>query len=126
MELVDHDKGNYLRGLLLLIRKGNGITDNEKLKIHQISKSLDFNFTFIDNTIDEFFINEYLSEEAPVFSSLGVAELFLADALKIVVSDGLIELKKMRWISLVAQKNNLSREWVKGETDYIIETTMFA
>ncbi|HNX23519.1 MAG TPA: hypothetical protein PKG60_05695 [Spirochaetota bacterium] len=115
------DGSSYFKGLLLLIRKDNKISKDEHLLLARIGKTLGFEKTFIENAIQEILNNKYITSTPPVFSTRELAEKFLKDGLVLAASDRNIHPHEEAWLSSVADKNNIEKEWLLTEKKIIIE-----
>lgn len=113
------DGSNYLKGLLLLIRKDNKITKEEHGLITRIGKNLGFDETFIEEALQEILHNRFISITPPVFSTKLIAEKFLKDGLVIAASDNEIHSAEEEWLLSVAEKNNIGKEWIFVEKSLI-------
>ena len=80
MEFNYQDKGNYFRGLLILIGKDNVIGNEERQKILEIADRLGFDAKFCNNAVSEFLENKYISNQPPKFSSSILANLDFSSA----------------------------------------------
>lgn len=125
MEFFYQDKGKYLRGLLILIGKDNIIDPDEKKRLHEVGKRLDFDPRFIDEALDEFLENEYIDKNPPKFSSRLVAKSFLEDAINMVLIDSDIHVEELEWIKSVAKTNEIDDEWLEARlVKYVNNGTM--
>ena len=68
MELSYQDKGEYFRGLLILIGKDQIIDGSEKEKIIEIVQQFGFNKSFCNEAVNSYLENEFISMEPPKFS----------------------------------------------------------
>lgn len=120
MDISIKDGSNYFRGLLLLIRKDGRIALPEIENMRRIGSSLGFKKEFIEECIQEILENEYVAEAPPIFSSLGLARMFLRDGLILAVSDMEIHPREEEWLKLVAEKNSIDLQWLAEEKQQII------
>lgn len=120
MNISLQDGSNYFRGLLLLIRKDGKITLPEIENMRRIGTSLGFEKEFIESCIQEILDNEFVADHPPIFSSNGLAMMFLRDGLTIAVSDMEIHPNEEAWLKIVADKNGISPEWLLEEKQKII------
>ena len=86
-----------------------------------IAKSLGFNYEFADEAIKNYLRNRYIIEEPPVFSNCNFAEIFIRDGMKIALSDKILNVDQIEWLSKTALRNNLSRQWVFIELESLLE-----
>ena len=115
MKISVPDSSNYFKGLLILIRKDNNITESEHVLMLRIGKALGFEETFIENAIQEILLNRFISETPPVFSSRQLAEKFLKDGLVLAASDNEIHANEEAWLLSVAGINNIEVSWYFSE-----------
>ena len=115
MEFSVLDKSNYLKGLLVIAKKDNKLTEPEKKIIRDIALKLGFATDFYEDTLRSLLANKYILEDPFEFSHKKIAESFICDGLKLAFSDGIIPDKEIKWLKKVAEKNGLSDEWFEGE-----------
>ena len=111
MKIPVPDSSNYFKGLLILIRKDNKITESEHVLMIRIGKALGFEETFIEDSIQEILLNKFISETPPVFSSRELAEKFLKDGLVLAASDNEIHPDEEAWLLSVAGINKIEVSW---------------
>lgn len=109
--LNDIDKSNYLRGLLVISRLDQNVSDYEKRAVIRLSKILGFDPHFCSDAVEELVENPYISENAPKFTKQEIGKAFIMDALKLAFSDNNFHLNELRWIRNVAKVNGLSKEY---------------
>ena len=122
MIINPYDRSNYFKGLLILVGKDKNITPNESLLIKKIGNILGFSHDFINQAINNFFENNYIIEEPPVFSNYHFAELFIKDGIKIAFVNKVLNLDQVEWLSATALKNNLSKQWFYIELENLLES----
>lgn len=113
MILEYQDKGNYLRGLLILIGKDNIINEIEKKKVLEIGEKLGFEKNFCIDSVNDFLENEYINMEVPVFSSKKIAIDFLNDAFNISFLDNNYLIEEFEWLKKVSIKNDIDNNWLE-------------
>lgn len=111
MELSLIDRSNYFKGILILIKKDKKLNNEERNMFKSLGKALGFGEEFCEEVMEDLFENEYLIEDPPCFEKKEIAELFFKDGLKLALSDGDIHLYELNWLNLVAEKNELDKEW---------------
>jgi len=114
------DGSNYLKGLLLLIRKDRKITDGERELMTRVGKSLGFEKKFIENAIHEILDNKYISPVPPEFSTREITEKFIKDGLAIAFSDMELHPNEEKWLFSVAEHNGIEESWVLMEKEQIL------
>lgn len=106
------DRSNYLRGLLLLIRKDHTISGPEKDVMMRIGKALGFDKEFCERALHEILDNKYIEDEPPGFQLREVAEKFIRDGLTVGLCDHeVLHTHEEEWLRRTAEKNGLDAEW---------------
>jgi hypothetical protein len=105
------DRGNYYRGLLVLIRKDQTIDSHEREMMMQLGQALDFDRKFCENAVDDLLKNPNIKSEPVIFSDKEIAESFMHDAIELALADGRIHPKELSWLKAVAHANGLDFEW---------------
>ncbi len=121
MELNLIDRSNYLKGLLILIRKNNVINKYARKFVMNIATALDFNKDFVDSSIKNLSINKNIIEGPLKFSDYRLAKSFVKDGLRLAFSDGNMNLSQIQWLIITAKENNLSEQWFFIELEDFIE-----
>jgi hypothetical protein len=101
------DASNYLRGLMLLIRKDHKITETEIILLKRIGKSLGFESEFCENTINEILNNKFVEDTPPVFAEKELAVKFIKDGLAVIFSDNILHPAEENWLIATAEKNDI-------------------
>ncbi|MBU1095151.1 MAG: hypothetical protein CVV23_12540 [Ignavibacteriae bacterium HGW-Ignavibacteriae-2] len=114
------DRSNYFKGLLLLVASDNKITENEKTALRTLAKELDFNQSFVNKAIEDFFENEFLSYDPPIFSNDEFAKIFTKDAIRVAFSDKTLHIYEIDWLNNFVIKNNISKEWFVNELEIFL------
>jgi len=112
MKLTLLDRSSYFKGLLLLIKQDNLISENEKGIIIKIGKTLGFDKSFIESAVKELLENEFITDEIPVFSDRFIAESFILDGLKVAFSDNEFSAEELEHLSNIAYQNGIDKEWL--------------
>ncbi len=120
MHITLQEGSEFFRGLLLLIRKDQKITEEEKTLLMRIGKSLGFAPSFCTTAIGEIMENKYISNIPPVFSNKKIAENFINHGLIISYSDNEIHKNELQWLRSVAKCNGIDDEWVLQEKEKLI------
>ncbi len=116
MQLTLLDKSNYLKGLLVIAKKDNQLTETEKNIIRKIANKLGFATEFYEETLKSLIGNKYIVEDPIIFSSATVAESFISDGLKLVLSDINDHSEEILWLRSTAEINGID---VKNFNDRI-------
>jgi len=111
MKIPLMDGVNYLKGLLLLIRKDRKITDGEIRLMKRIGKALGFERKFCDNAIDEILENKHIVDIPPAFSTKKLAVKFIKDGLALAFCDKEVHPSEEAWLKATAEKNGLGLTW---------------
>ena len=111
MPLTTIDKSKYFRGLLILIRKDHKVSVEEKELMMNVGTRLGFEKRFCETAINEILENEFIEEDAPVFSESPVAESFILDGLTLAISDSDLNPEEIEFLKATLSKNNLAENW---------------
>jgi len=112
MKLTMMDRSTYFKGLLLLIKRDNIVTSEEKMLMTKIGTTLGFEKIFIESSINNLLENEFLTNDVPVFSNRSFAESFILDGLKVAFSDDEFSAEELEHLTEIANKNGIDREWL--------------
>ena len=115
MKIKVRESGNYLRGLLVLVRKDRKIADPEVQLVNRVGKALGFCPKFCADALREILHNKYLLDTPPEFASKMLAEKFVKDGLVLASSDNQVHPAEARWLAATVEKNNLSQAWYRQE-----------
>ena len=111
MELTQLDKSSYLKGLLIVAKKDEQLTDFEKKFLKSIASKLGFATDFYESTIRSLLANKYIPETPIKFSEKKIAESFLTDGIKLALKDNKLSDKELAWLKLTASENELDEDW---------------
>ncbi len=125
MDLSPLDRSNYLRGLLLLVKREKEISDFGRQMIKEIGKSLGFEKSFCDNALREILFNRYIADDPPLFSELRFAESFLKDCLKLVFSNRQESELNLNYLNNIALTNGLDISWLKKQIECYMDPNIF-
>jgi len=109
------DKSNYLKGLLIVAKMNNKIEDGEKDIISSASSRFGFSQDFINETIQNILANDFVPNTPIQFSKPAVAQEFIGECLKLVISKENPAPRELLWLSEVAKINKLENEWFLKE-----------
>ncbi len=112
MKLTMMDRSSYFKGLLLLIKRDNVVTSEEKTLMIKIGKTLGFEKIFIESSISNLLENDFITNDVPVFSNRSFAESFILDGLKVAFSDDEFAAEELEHLTEIADKNGIDREWL--------------
>lgn len=112
MKLTLLDRSAYFKGLLLLIKRDNHITESEKILMSKIGQTLGFDKSFIEGAVKELMENEFLTDDIQSFSDRFIAESFILDGLKVAFSDNEFSAEELEHLTKIAFQNGIDREWL--------------
>ncbi len=112
MKLTMLDRSTYFKGLLLLIKADNLVTEGEYKLMTKIGQTLGFEKSFIERAINDLIENEFITNDVPVFSQKSIAESFILDGLKVAFSDNEFSAEELEHLTNIATKNGIDREWL--------------
>ncbi|MBE2228917.1 MAG: hypothetical protein IAE93_16290 [Ignavibacteria bacterium] len=107
MKISKIDSSNYLKGLMLLIRKDHRITETENILLMRIGKSLGFDAEFCEKTINDILNNNFIEDTPPLFAEKELAVKFIKDGLAVIFSDNIIHPAEEEWLIATAVKNDI-------------------
>jgi hypothetical protein len=111
------ERGEYYRGLLVLIRRDRFISEKERELMMQLGQALDFDRRFCENAIDDILKNPHIKDRPIRFSEKVIAEAFLKDAISLALADGELHPKELSWLQAIANANGLDDAWLSGQID---------
>jgi hypothetical protein len=111
MKLSLLDRGNYYKGLLVLLRRDRIIDVREKELMLQVGKILDFDKRFCEAAIDDLLSNAHITREPVIFSDERIKECFFRDAVRLALVDECLHPLELSWLRTVAHANSLSDQW---------------
>jgi hypothetical protein len=109
------DRGNYYRGLLVLIGRDRIIDSREHELMLQLGKILDFDVRFCEAAIADLLDNKYINDNPILFDEPEIAECFLRDGLKLALADKELHSRELSWLKTIARTNKLPDDWVDKE-----------
>ena len=115
MEILD--KSNYFKALLVLGGKDRKISQNERDIMLKIGTMLGFEKEFCNNAINEILVNKYIIPDPPKFSDAKIAESLIIDGLKLALSDRELNKEEFEYLSSIAEKNGISKNWLKNQIE---------
>lgn len=111
VEITLKDKGEFLRGFLVLVKRNRNITEADKRMTMVIGKYFGFAEDFCLEAINELMENNCISEEPPIFSNEIIAEYFLKETSMIFEQFRPLELSEKKWLLKTA---------ITNKTNYVI------
>jgi hypothetical protein len=109
------DASDYLRGLLILIRRDGRITPKESEVIARAGRHLGFEERFCAQAVAEILENGFIDETPPVFSSPGLAKKFVTDALRAAYIDRQLDDREEQWLQSTVERNGCGAQWFADE-----------
>ena len=107
MKLSYIDTSNFLRGLLILIKKDNIIHEKEIELLNKFGEVLGFEEEFYKTAVKEFLTKRNIDSSIPKFSSNKVTIQFINDSIKMGFVDNYFHIKEIEWLYDVANKNKI-------------------
>ena len=107
MELTFKDRGEFLRGFLILAKKDNKISVHEKSMAMIVGKYFGFEDTFCEESIDNILENEYISESPPIFSNSNIAKFFVEECFDIIRQMDVVKENQRSWLQETLDINGL-------------------
>ena len=83
MQIPVKDRGNYLRGLLIMAKMDEDISELDRTIIINTAKHLGYARDFYEGILSTIMRNEYIGNEPIMFDSTNLANHFLMDAIKL-------------------------------------------
>lgn len=111
------ERGEYYRGLLVLIWRDRIISEPERELMLKIGQDLDFDRRFCENAIDDLPNNPHIKAEPIKFSDRETAKSFLQDARRLAMADGILHPKELSWLQTIAEANGLDSSWILPQTE---------
>ena len=118
------DKSNYLKGLLILAKKDNQLSDEEGKIIRDIAKKLGFSADFYEETLSNLLSNEFLSEDPVKFSDKRLSHSFIIDGLNLANSDSRVDQREINWLKDTALVNEIDPDWFEKALNQAKENAM--
>ena len=123
------DKSSYLRGLLILAKKDNHLSEVEKEIILKAGKKLGFSTDFCEEILNTILDNECVCDEPVKFNNHTVAKSFITDGIKLGLSGKQITEEELIWLKKSAEVNNISKKWFDkqvADCEYMINNPSIA
>ncbi|HKI77201.1 MAG TPA: hypothetical protein VKA26_01520 [Ignavibacteriaceae bacterium] len=118
MQISVLDKSNYLKGLLVIAKKDNKLTEPEKKIIRNIAIKLGFATDFYEDTLKSLIANKYILDDPIKFSDIKIAESFICDGLKLAYSDGTAPDSELNWLKKIAKSNLIDENWFEERLNH--------
>lgn len=113
MDISLKDRGEFLRGFLVLVKKNKDISEFDKNMTLVVGKYFGFAEDFCKEALKNLMENEYISEEPPKFSNPCIAEYFLIETYRIVKQLHPLEHNEEQWFIATAERNLVNHALIK-------------
>jgi len=107
MNLSYIDTSNFLRGLLVLLKKDNIIHEKEIELLNKFRELLGLDEEYYEVVLNEFLTKKKIDSSIPKFSSKKVTIQFINDAINMGFVDSYFHIKEIEWLYEVANKNKI-------------------
>lgn len=111
MEFTVLDKSKYLKGLLIVSRKDESLTSQERELISEAGNRFGFAKEFYEEALNNILRNEHVKDEPLIFSNQAIAKMFILDGFKLAYIDTDNPVEELDWLKNTAKANNLGEEW---------------
>lgn len=111
MEITFQDKSNYLKGLLIIAKKDNQLSDSEKKIIRRVGEKLGFASDFYEDILKNLLANKYIHDDPIKFSHIKIAKSFVDDGLRLIFSDNQFSDTELNWLKATSKENNIEPDW---------------
>ena len=111
MQIPLEDRGKYLRGLLIMVKMGEFISEMDRKIIIHTAKHLGYSADFYEGILNTLMRNEYIGNEPIMFDSANLAKHFLIDAINLAGANKNLSNEKINWLKSTASMNLVDRNW---------------
>lgn len=111
MEFTVLDKSKYLKGLLILSKRDENLTPQERELISDAGNRFGFAKEFYEEAMNNILRNPHIKDEPVIFSDPNIAMLFVQDGLKLSFSDTDNPSEELTWLKKTALANQLDESW---------------
>jgi len=111
MEFTVLDKSKYLKGLLIVSKKDQTLTQQERELISEAGNRFGFAKEFYEEALNNLLRNQHIKDEPIIFSDQSIARLFIQDGLKLSFIDAENPVEELDWLKGIALANELGEEW---------------
>jgi hypothetical protein len=111
MHIPVKDRGKYLRGLLIMVKMDEFISEMDRKIIIHTAKHLGYSTDFYEGILNTLMRNEYISNEPIMFDSTKLAKHFLIDAINLAGANKNLSNEKINWLKSTASMNLVDRNW---------------
>jgi len=111
MQIPVKDRGKYLRGLLIMVKMDEFISEMDRKIIIHTAKHLGYSADFYEGILNTLMRNEYIGNEPIMFDSAKLAKHFLIDAINLAGANKNLSNEKINWLKSTASMNFVDRNW---------------
>jgi hypothetical protein len=111
MQIPLEDRGKYLRGLLIMVKMDEDISEVDRKIIINTAKHLGYATDFYEGILNTLMRNEYIGSEPIMFDSNNLAKYFLIDAINLAGANKNLSTEKINWLKSTASMNLVDRNW---------------
>jgi len=111
MQIPVEDRGKYLRGLLIMVKMDEDISEMDRTIIINTAKHLGYAPDFYEGILHTLMRNEYIGSEPIMFDSANLAKHFLIDAINLAGANKNMSNEKINWLKSTASMNFVDRNW---------------
>jgi hypothetical protein len=111
MQIPAEDRGKYLRGLLIMVKMDEVISEVDRKIIINTAKHLGYATDYYEGILNTLMRNEYIDNEPIMFDSTNLAKHFLIDAINLAGANKNLSNEKINWLKCTASMNLVDRNW---------------
>jgi hypothetical protein len=115
MQIPLVDKSTYLKGLLILARKDNRLSEEDKGLITTAAIHLGFSSDFYEEVLGTFMNNKHINNDPVQFRNNLLAHHFLSDAITLACINNGITKDELYWLKETAELNFVNPDWFENE-----------
>jgi len=117
MKIPVKDRGKYLRGLLIMAKMDEHISDLDREIIINTAKHLGYAADFYEGILNTLMKNEYIGNEPILFDSTNLAKHFLIDAINLAGANKNLSIEETNWLKSTASMNLVDRVWFEARLE---------
>ena len=111
MQIPLEDRGRYLRGLIIMVKMDEVISEMDRTIIINTAKHFGYATDFYEGILNTLMRNEYIGSEPILFDSTNLAKYFLIDAINLAGANKNLSTEKINWLKSTASMNLVDRNW---------------
>jgi len=105
------DRGKYLRGLLIMAKMDEVVSEMDRTIIINTAKHLGYAPDFYEGILNTLMRNEYIGNDPIIFDSTNLAKHFLIDAINLAGANKNLSNNEINWLKSTASMNLVDRNW---------------